>query len=184
MPEKHSVSLQGMIYASMFGAATAVGAFIIIPFPLVPITLQTLFLNLAAGLLGGTLGALSQIVYVILGILGLPVFAGGKAGAGVLFGPTGGYLIGFIPAAYIIGKLIAFKEKPGLCWFAFSMTVGLMVYYLLGVTQLALVAGLSLKKSVAVGILPFLIGDACKIAAASLLTLKLKNKIFYQRDAS
>ena len=90
--ENKPLSLRGMIYASLFGAVTAAGAFLIIPFPLVPITLQTLFLNLAAALLGGRLGALSQVVYILLGIIGLPVFAGGKGGIGVLFGPTGGYL--------------------------------------------------------------------------------------------
>ena len=76
------LTLRGMIYASLFGAVTAAGAYLIIPFPLVPITLQTLFLNLAAALLGGRLGALSQVVYILLGIIGLPVFAGGKGGLG------------------------------------------------------------------------------------------------------
>jgi hypothetical protein len=80
-------SLRGMVYASMFGALTAVGAYIMIPLPPVPITLQTLFVNLAGALLGGYLGALSQVVYILLGVIGLPVFAGGKAGAGVLLGP-------------------------------------------------------------------------------------------------
>ena len=75
-------SLRGMVYAALFGALTAVGAYIIIPLPPVPITLQTLFMGLAALLLGGRLGALSQTVYVLLGVIGLPVFAGGKAGPG------------------------------------------------------------------------------------------------------
>lgn len=166
-----------MIYASMFGAATAAGAYIIIPFPLVPITLQTFFLNLAAALLGGYLGALSQIIYVLLGIIGLPVFAGGKAGMGVLFGPTGGYLIGFIAAAYVIGRLIAVKEGPGIVWTILSMAIGLIVIYVLGVTQLSFVAKLSVKKAISVGVLPFLIGDAFKIIVAALITSRLRGKI-------
>ena len=72
-----------MIYASLFGAVTAAGAYIMIPLPPVPITLQTAFLSLAAALLGGRLGALSQVVYILIGIIGLPVFAGGKAGLSV-----------------------------------------------------------------------------------------------------
>jgi len=171
------LSLRGMIYASMFGAGTALGAYIIIPLPLVPITLQTLFLNLAGALLGGRLGALSQVVYVLLGIIGLPVFAGGKAGMGVLFGPTGGYLIGFIAAAYVVGKLIELKEKPGFVWTAFSMLIGLMVIYLFGVIQLSFIAKLSIKKSISVGALPFLIGDALKITAAALISLKIRDKV-------
>jgi biotin transporter BioY len=91
---KNKMSIKGMVYASLFGALTAAGAFMIIPLPFVPITGQTFFLNVAAILLGGTLAALSQIIYVLLGIVGIPVFAGGKAGIGVLFGPTGGYLLG------------------------------------------------------------------------------------------
>lgn len=166
-----------MIYASMFGAGTAAGAYIIIPFPLVPITLQTFFLNLAAALLGGYLGALSQIIYVLLGIIGLPVFAGGKAGMGVLFGPTGGYLIGFIAAAYVIGRLITVRENPGIIWTILSMVVGLIVIYVLGVIQLSFVAEFSMKKAISVGVLPFLIGDALKIIVAALITLRLRGKI-------
>ena len=169
--------MRGMIYAALFGAVTAAGAYLIIPFPLVPITLQTLFLNLAAALLGGRLGALSQVIYVLLGIIGLPVFAGGKAGIGVLIGPTGGYLIGFVVAAYVIGKLIEMKARPGFVWMACSMVVGLIVIYLLGVIQLSLVAKLTVRKAVSVGVLPFLIGDALKIIAATLLSLKIRNKV-------
>ncbi len=170
-------SIRGMIYASMFGAMTAIGAWIIIPLPLIPITLQTLFLSLAAALLGGYLGALSQIIYVSLGIIGLPVFAGGKAGFGVLMGPTGGYLVGFILGAYIMGTLIEKKERPGFAWIAASMFIGLMVIYVFGVAQLMMVAQLSLKKALLVGVLPPLPGDIIKIAAATFITLKLRDRI-------
>ena len=166
-----------MILASMFGAATAAGAYIMIPLPLVPITLQTLFLNLAAALLGGGLGALSQVVYVLIGIIGLPVFAGGKAGFGVLLGPTGGYLIGFIISAYVVGKLIEIRGRPGFVWTACAMVIGMIVIYACGVTQLSIIAKISINKSISVGVLPFLIGDALKIVAAALLSLKLKNII-------
>ena len=76
-------------------------------FPLypVPLTLQTLFTYLAGAVLGPSLGALSQVIYILLGGIGLPVFAGGKAGFGTLLGPTGGYLFGFIAASFAIGKL-------------------------------------------------------------------------------
>jgi len=174
---QQTASLRGMVYASMFGAMTAVGAWLIIPFPLVPITLQTLFLNLAAALLGGYLGALSQVIYISLGIIGLPAFAGGKAGFGVLMGPTGGYLAGFIAGAYLMGKLIEKKERPGFLWVASSMLAGLCVIYVFGVAQLMMVAQLSLQKAVAVGVLPPLPGDIIKVAAAALITLKVRDKI-------
>ncbi len=175
--KKNKISLKGMIYACMFGAFTAVGAYIIIPLSPVPITLQTLFLFLASALLGAKLGALSQVVYILLGIIGLPVFAGGKAGIGVLFGPTGGYLIGFIVGAYVIGKLTRAKKRSGLIWIIFSMAVGLIVVYLLGVIQLSFIAKFSINKSISVGVLPFLIGDALKLILAALITLKIRDKV-------
>lgn len=166
-----------MIYAALFGAATAAGAYMIIPFPLVPITLQTFFLYLAASLLGGHLAALSQIVYLLLGVIGLPVFAGGKAGIGVLFGPTGGYLLGFVAAAYIVGKLSQGRNKPGLGRLIVSMLAGTLVIYICGLTQLSLVADLSVPKALSVGVLPFLPGDAIKITAAAVVTVKIRDSI-------
>lgn len=170
-------SLRGMVYASMFGALTAIGAYIIVPLPPVPITLQTLFLNLAGALLGGYLGALSQVVYILLGVIGLPVFAGGKAGLGVLIGPTGGYLFGFVLAAFVVGKLIAVRKKPGLVWTIVSMLIGMLIIYSLGVFQLTLVAKLSVEKAIAIGALPFIPGDAVKIVLAALIYLKTRGRI-------
>lgn len=170
-----------MIYAAMFGAVTAVGAFIIIPIPPVPITLQTLFTALSGALLGGRLGALSQVIYVLLGIIGLPVFAGGKAGLGVLFGPTGGYLIGFIAGSYVIGKIIEIKKDAGIFLIAMAMIIGFLVLYAIGILQLSVVAKLSFVKALSVGMIPFLIGDALKIAVATFVTLKLRNRIFTKR---
>ena len=137
------LSLRGMAYSAMFGAITAIGAYIVIPLPLVPITLQTFFVSLAAALLGGALGALSQVVYVLIGVLGLPVFAGGKGGFGVLMGPTGGYLAGFIVGAYIIGKLIEMKKNPGFVWMVSAMLIGHVALYTLGVGQLMFVRRVS-----------------------------------------
>jgi biotin transport system substrate-specific component len=170
-------SLRGMVYASLFGALTAVGAYIIIPLPPVPITLQTLFLGLAGTLLGGRLGALSQVVYLLLGVIGLPVFAGGKAGLGVLFGPTGGYLIGFVAAAFVIGKLAALKARPGFAWLCLSLVAGTAVLYALGVLQLSLVARLAPVKALAVGVIPFLPGDVIKIALTAWIALKLRDRL-------
>lgn len=166
-----------MVYASMFGAATAAGAYVIIPVPPVPITLQTLFSGLAGALLGGPLGALSQVVYVILGSMGLPVFAGGKAGLGVLFGPTGGYLIGFILGAYVTGRLTEMRKKAGFAWIAFAVAAGFVVLYACGVLQLSFIARLSVTKAVSVGMVPFLIGDAVKVLAAAVITLKVRNRV-------
>ena len=169
--------VKGMVYASLFGALTAVGALISIPLQPVPITLHTLFMNLGAALLGGFLGALSQVVYILLGIIGLPVFSGGKAGFGVLMGPTGGYLIGFVIGAFLIGKMVRARERPGFFWLLFSMAAGHLLVYGCGVLQLALVAKLAPAKALAVGVLPFLPGDVLKMCAATYITLRLRDKI-------
>ncbi|MCL0103527.1 biotin transporter BioY [Dehalococcoidia bacterium] len=171
------MSVRGMVFAAMFAALTAVGAFIMIPIGAVPITMQTLFVHLSAALLGSQLGALSQLIYILAGIIGLPIFHGGVGGLGVLLGPTGGYLIGFVAGAYITGKLIEMREKPGFLWIAMSCVAGLAVIYILGVIQLSVVAGLPLTRAIAVGVVPFLIGDAIKIIAATFITLKLRGMI-------
>ncbi len=169
--------LRRMVYAAMFGALTAIGSLIVIPLQPLPITLQTLFTGLAGVLLGGYTGALSQVVYVLLGVIGLPVFAGGKAGLGTLMGPSGGYLIGFIVAAYVIGKIVEVRKEPGLAWIGLSLVVGNLVIYALGVAQLSLVAHISITKALLVGVVPFLFGDLLKLVAAALIALKLRNKI-------
>ena len=174
--KKSAMSLRGMIYASLFGAGTAAGAYIIIPLPPVPITLQTLFTCLAGALLGARLGALSQVIYLLIGILGLPVFAGGKAGLGVLFGPTGGYLLGFVAAAWVIGALMNLKKAPGFAWTAAALVAGTAVIYILGVAQLSLVAKISVNKAISVGVLPFLIGDVVKILAAAYVVKRVRPK--------
>lgn len=176
MAESNS-PLRRMVYASMFGALTALGAFIIIPLQPVPISLQSLFCGLAGILLGARTGALSQIVYILLGIIGLPVFAGGKAGLGTLLGPTGGYLLGFIAAAFVIGKLIEKKPDAGIAWLGTALLAGNLVIYACGVLQLSIIADLSLLKSILVGVVPFLPGDLLKIAAAALIGKKLRPQL-------
>lgn len=166
-----------MAYASMFGALTALGAYLMIPLPPVPVTMQTLFVILAGALLGGYLGALSQVVYILLGVIGLPVFSGGKAGFGVLIGPTGGYLIGFVVGALVIGKLTSLKRDPGLLWLMGSMLAGVAIIYTLGIAQLMLVAKLDFIKAISVGLLPPLPGDIIKIVVAAFICRKIRARI-------
>ncbi|MBN1664130.1 MAG: biotin transporter BioY [Deltaproteobacteria bacterium] len=172
-----TLSVKGIVYASLMGALTAAGAFIIIPLPPVPITAQTFFLNIAAILLGGPLAALSQMIYILLGVIGMPVFSGGKAGLGVLFGPTGGYLIGFVIAAFVTGTIIRMKKSAGIFWTIFAMFIGMTVIYGCGVLQLAVVAKLGFKKALAVGVLPFIPGDAIKILLAAIIGKQIRLRI-------
>jgi biotin transport system substrate-specific component len=160
--------------ATLFAALTAAGALIAIPLSPVPVTLQTFFTYLAGSILGSCLGGLSQAIYVLLGAVGLPVFAGGKAGFGVLTGPTGGYLIGFIVGAFIIGKLVEIKENPSFGWILFSMSIGTTVIYLLGVIQLSVWVE-DIHNALIFGVLPFLPGDSLKILLAASIAVRVRH---------
>ncbi len=168
------INIRQMTLISLFAALTVVGAFISIPLYPVPLTLQTLFTLLAAMTLGSVMGMLSQIIYVMLGVIGLPVFAGFKTGIGILFGPTGGFLFGFIISAYIIGKIIELKKEKNFFYYFLAGIIGTIILYIIGITQLSLVTDMGIKKALMVGMLPFLPGDILKIIAASFIASKLR----------
>ena len=100
---KDQIKLRSMIMIALFAAIIGVLAQVTIPLPLVPITGQTLAIGLAATILGSRNGTFAVILYLLIGSAGVPVFAEFSAGISKLFGPTGGFLVGFIPAAFIIG---------------------------------------------------------------------------------
>jgi biotin transport system substrate-specific component len=169
-----SPELRMMVFASLFAALTAAGAYIQIPIPFspVPVTLQVFFVLLAGCILKSKWGSLSMIVYSLLGIAGLPVFAGGSSGIGVLLGPTGGYIIGFILAAYTIGKLSEKTEKSTrspLLVNTLNMSAGISIIYLCGVLQLMIVTQIGLGVALTLGAIPFLPGEIVKTAVATYI---------------
>ena len=161
----NSNQLRMTVYASLFAALVAVGAFISIPIGPVPIVLQNFFVLLAALLLGPRWGLAAVSVYLLAGICGLPVFAGGTAGIGRIMGPTGGYLLGYLPAVFITAWI---SEKGGRkTWTDIAaMICGSLLVYGCGVPWLKMVTGMPFSKALMLGMVPFLIGDALKIAAA------------------
>lgn len=167
-----------MVLSGVFTALTAIGAFIRIPLPLIPIVLQVFFVLMAGMLLGPKWGMISQLTYVVIGLVGVPIFTAG-GGFGYVLQPTFGYLIGFIPAAYVVGLLVE-RQKEKSFWSLFGAAlVGVAIYYLIGVPYLAIISKLILGKTNAVwtavstGFLITLPGDMLKAAAAALLSLKL-----------
>jgi biotin transport system substrate-specific component len=132
---------------------------------------------MAGALLGGYLGALSQMIYVILRIVGLPAFAGSSAGFKVLVGPTSGYLLGFIPGAFVIGKLVEMRQNPSFRWLLVSMTAGTAVIYVVGVLQLANWAGIGVNEAFVIGVLPFIVGDTLKILSAAYITIRVRKML-------
>jgi len=145
-----------------FIALIAAGSWISIPLPPVPLTLQTLFV-LLAGIVMKRYAVIPVGLYVLLGALNLPVFHNGTAGLGVLLGPTGGFLVGFIPAALIVG--LAYEhESPK--WRIGGLIAACAIYLLAGAVWLSYSASLSLLQAVLLGVVPFIVGDVVKGVAA------------------
>jgi biotin transport system substrate-specific component len=163
-----------LILCALFAALTAVCSMISIPLPFtpVPINLATLSVFLAGGLLGSRDGAISQAVYVVLGAVGLPVFHSFTGGVGILTGPTGGYIIGYIAAAWLTGLLIE-KLRQGFWKNIVSMIAGLAACYVLGTAWFMYITSTGLAAALMMCVVPFLIGDALKILAGSLLVARL-----------
>jgi biotin transport system substrate-specific component len=168
-----SASLRMTVYASLMAALTAAGAYVAIPVGPVPIVLQNLFIFLSGLLLGPRWGAASVGTYLLAGALGLPVFAGGTGGIGHFAGPTGGYLLGYLPAVYVIG-LISSGSKKRVVLDIVAMVAGGVVVYAIGLSWLKILTKMSMAKTLAVGMLPFLPGDAIKIAAAVPIAKSLR----------
>jgi len=148
---------------------TALCARVVIPLPFtpVPITAQTFAVLLTGAALGARRGAAAIGLYVLEGLVGLPVFAGGAAGLHRLLGPTGGYLLGFIAAAYLTGTLAERGWDRTVRFAAAAMGAGNLVIYLFGVPWLAL--SLGWPRALTGGLLPFIPGDLVKLAAAALV---------------
>lgn len=168
---------KAMILAALFAALTAVGAFIKIPTPISSFTLQILFTSMAGVLLGWKWGAASQAVYVLLGLVGLPVFTFG-GGFSSVFQPTFGFLIGMIPMAAIVGRWVE-KHSAGFGSICVGCLLGLVVLYVIGLPYMHLILTVYMQKewtiwkTVKDGMLIFLPWDFLKIAVTGLLCMKI-----------
>ncbi len=165
--------LKMTVYTSLFVAFIAIGAFIIIPIGPVPISLQNMFVLLAALILGPVWGLGCVAIYLLIGFVGLPVFAGGTSGIGKLFGPTGGYLLAYLPAVFVtagISKGLGKKMSGDII----AMVIGSLIIYAIGVPWLKVVTSMTFEKAIAVGMYPFLPGDALKIIAAAFIAKALR----------
>lgn len=174
---------RNMVLAALFAIMTAVGARLQIPFPGVPMTLQVLLVFLAGMLLGPSGGMLAMILYVVMGLLGLPVFAGGTGGPQILFSPTFGYLLGFILAAWVIGWIVERYGITTLKGYMIACGAGLCAIYLCGTAvlywNLNVIAGkeITLLGAIQIGVLPFVAVDALKGVAAALVASKIGERL-------
>lgn len=157
-------------HTTLFIAMSTVFSWISIPFLPVPITLQTLAVLLAGTIMKRYAG-IPMVMYLFLGAIGLPVFHNGTAGLGVILGPTGGYLFGFVPAAILIG--LAYEQASEKIH-VIGLALGTFVIYLFGISWLVISVPMAFVPAITVGMLPFIPGDIIKAAAAFLITKRVR----------
>ena len=167
-----------MTKMALMVAMNCVSAYIIIPLPfsLSPLALQTLIVNLTGYVLNAKQAFMTMLVYLLVGLAGVPVFTGGSAGPGKLFGPTGGYIIGFLFTAvflaYFRGEKYSFKRYALL-----GCVIGIPLIYVFGVVKLKLITGMGWDKAIMTGALPFIPLDIVKCLAAAVIAGPI-NRIF------
>ena len=171
-----------MTKMALMVAMNCVSAYIIIPLPfsLSPLALQTLIVNLTGYVLNAKQAFMTMLVYLLVGLAGVPVFTGGSAGPGKLFGPTGGYIIGFLVTAvflaYFKGEKYNFKRYALL-----GCVIGIPLIYVFGVVQLKLITGMGWDKAIMTGALPFIPLDIVTCMAATVIAGPI-NRIFANNE--
>ena len=170
-----------IVYIAVFAVIMAICSWISIPAE-VPFTLQTFGVFIAVGVLGGKRGSLSVLVFILLGAIGIPVFANFSGGIGVLAGPTGGYIIGFLFSALLMWAMEKLPGKKSVMQIV-SMIAGLIVCYAFGTVWFVIVYGrmngpIGFTAALASCVVPFIIPDIIKIALAYVLSRKLRKYVF------
>lgn len=176
---RNKLSVQDMTLIALFSALIAVGAFIRIPTPFIPITFQVFFVLLGALLLGPRLGAYSAILYMILGLVGVPIFAEG-GGFGYIFRPSFGYIIGFCVGAYVAAKVLENYKNPSIKQLMVSNLAGILVIYVFGVVYFYIISNYVINIPIGIGplflycfvmVIP---GDLITAVLASIIAKRLR----------
>lgn len=167
-----------LVSAAMIAVVIAVCAWITIPFA-VPFTMQIFGVFLALMLLGGKYGSLSILIYIIMGFFGIPVFSGLSAGAGVILGPTGGYIVGFLAMGLIIWLISSMKKADAPLW---AYIAALFVCYIFGTIWFCYVMGAkgssyTFTQALMLCVVPYIIPDLLKLSLAKIVALRLKRII-------
>ena len=161
----------------LFAALTAVCSQIAFDIGPVPFNLAMFSVFVAAGMLGSKYGTISQLVYVLTGAIGLPVFAHFSGGFSIITGPRGGYIVGYVAAAFITGIIAAKVNNKKYIVLSLAMLTGLIVCYALGTVWFMYITNRGFGESLGLCVLPFIPGDIIKIALATMLVTKLKKII-------
>lgn len=174
---------RNLVLCAMCAAITCILAPLSIPLAGgVPVSLATFAVMLSGVLLGGPLGALSQLIYVLLAAVGLPVLAGWTGGLGIVLGMTGGYIIGYIPCAWLTGLIYkkygeTAKKPVKILFMILGMTAGNIVLYIIGTAWFMFITEMTLEASLAACVIPFIPGNIIKMAAVIIIGLPVENAI-------
>lgn len=173
------LSIKDLVTIALFTAITVIFAQISLPVPFspVPITLSLFAVFLSAMLLGAKRAAFVNIVYVLLGICGAPVFQGFTGGIGKVLGPTGGYIISYIPMAFVMGKLVNDIKRITRIKMVYIMLLGLVICYGFGAVWLMISTGISPAAVLQSAVLPFIIPDLVKIGLVSVIAYELRTRL-------
>lgn len=147
-----------------------------LPFSIVPISCATFAVYLCAGVLGHKLGTISVIIYILLGMVGVPVFAGWSAGVGVVVGPSGGYVIGYLIISFCTGFFIS-KANGNIFFTVLGMIIGTIGCYGIGTVWLGMQLDLGVKEALLAGVIPFILGDIIKIIIATIIIKPLRYQV-------
>lgn len=171
-------SVRSMVFMAVFAAIICVAAPFSVQVGPIPITLATFAVYLTGAILGARRGVVAVIVYILLGAVGLPVFSNFSGGFGALLGPTGGYLIGYIPLVLITGVFADMNFKKNRALMAVTgMILATAALYAFGTAWYMILTGNDLAKSLTLCALPFIPGDGIKIACVTALAVPLRSKL-------
>lgn len=180
MKEKKVLTVQDMVLIAIFAALIAACSYIQIPLGPVPFTLQTFAVFTTAGLLGTKRGTIAVVIYILLGCIGIPVFAG-SGGPGIIVGPTGGYITGFIFTVIIIGLIMNVFQKnaTGLKFVmtVVAMVVGDAICFMIGTIQFMVVMKVNLAVAMGYCVIPFILPDLVKIIVAAIVVNRVKKYV-------
>ena len=176
---KSHFSVRSMVFTALFAALICVAAPFSIQVGPIPITLATFAIYLTGAIIGGKRGMVAVAVYILIGAVGLPVFSGFRGGFGALFGPTGGYIIGYIPLVLITGIFAEMNSKKisRAVVTVIGMILATAALYTFGTIWYMIVSGSDLATSLTVCALPFIPGDAIKIACVTAVSVPLRAKL-------
>ena len=174
----NSLSTKNLVLTALVSALMCVLAPLSIPIGAVPISLSLFVVFMTAYILDENLAVLSVVIYILLGAVGLPVFAAYKSGIAVLTGPTGGYIIGYIPAVYITALAIK-KFYSNKFMQIFAMIIGLFICYIIGTLWFSLSMNKTFIESLYICVFPFIIVDLIKIILAFILGNAVRKRLVF-----